>query len=1009
MLTYWRQKMTSINTNVGALVAQKNMMENNKELDQAMGRISSGLRINSAADDAAGSAIASKMDSQIRSLEVAVRNSNDSISMTQTAEGALGETESILQRVRELSVQAGNSTLSDSDRVMIQAEVDALLKEVDSIASKTNFNGVKLLDGTSKSVTFQIGINSSDSLDVSLQKAGSKALGLSFSQGVNLFTSERVEKTDFRLTAPIAKTDIKINVFNAFSSDFASNLSADADAAKTLATAINGNTGVHGAEADAFNTFTSVAKGSFNQTSTFTINGETVALASSYSSLVSNINESVSGVGAVLNGDNTVTLSNSDGSEIVIAEVSTSTGATDSGFTAGTYTGMVSMKNLDGSTVQIEAGSVSNGYTAGKGTIADVHAIGFNSVNTAGSISSDTVNGVALIDNEIRVNDILIGKSESVSASHIALAINAKTAEHGVTADANNTVSLDLDLGKVPQTANAFAINGTHTDFSASTTLSDIVSAINTKGIGDVRATANSSGQLVLSSASGQNIKVENMSGDTFVRRYTDINGTQGIEGIQTDTANDVDGLVANTNIGAAGDYGIDGALKDSTDLNGVVSITTGDTNTAAAISFTITGTDLDGNVQTEVIDAPLIATSGLRVVGQKVFSTVTNIHSSGDAGTLTIGIADSGTKLNSLIAANTDIAAIGTYTLTGSLADSQSLDAFVTITGALDESANTFVIVGTDRFGSYQREEFIGSSTAGGTAVSQKRFGTVTEISTEMDAGVIQAGTTRELADSIIVASTTKSGAGTLTLANNAVTHKDMGVKIQIASTADNSNEFVTIVGKGMLGDTISERLEMSNTGNVFSKNTFASITGITTSASFTSAAVMTAVQSYDSFVARGNMELTNSAGTPIKIDTVAEDHIVGLASGPSTTNSADDTLQKLGVQMQSNEQEVTAQDLSVGTLASANASLAIIDAAINKVSSFRASFGAVENRLDASINNLTTLKVNTAAAKSRILDADFAKETSNMTKHQILAQAATSMLAQANASKQGLLALLQ
>ena len=118
---------------------------------------------------------------------------------------------------------------------------------------------------------------------------------------------------------------------------------------------------------------------------------------------------------------------------------------------------------------------------------------------------------------------------------------------------------------------------------------------------------------------------------------------------------------------------------------------------------------------------------------------------------------------------------------------------------------------------------------------------------------------------------------------------------------------------------------------------------------------------------------------------------------------------LQKLGVQNQSQSFEVAGTNLAVDSLTNATASLALIDTAINKISSFRSSFGAVENRIDASISNLTTLKVNTEAAKSRIMDADFAKETSNLTKSQILSQAATSMLAQANASKQNLLALLQ
>ena len=131
--------MNTVNTNISALIAQKNMQEQNRDMDAAMQRLSSGLRINTAADDAAGSAIASTMEAQIKSLGVAIRNSNDAISMTQTAEGALGEMENILQRVRELSVQAGNSTLNASDRKMIQSEVTALLDEIDSIASKTNF------------------------------------------------------------------------------------------------------------------------------------------------------------------------------------------------------------------------------------------------------------------------------------------------------------------------------------------------------------------------------------------------------------------------------------------------------------------------------------------------------------------------------------------------------------------------------------------------------------------------------------------------------------------------------------------------------------------------------------------------------------------------------------------------------------------------------------------------------------------------------------------------------
>ena len=136
--------MASVNTNMGSLVAQANMGKQERAMNTAMERLSSGLRINSAADDAAGSAIASKLTSQVKSLGQAIRNANDAISLTQTAEGALGEVENILQRMRELSVQSGNDTLNASDRSQIQSELDQLAAEIDAIATKTNFNRVNL-------------------------------------------------------------------------------------------------------------------------------------------------------------------------------------------------------------------------------------------------------------------------------------------------------------------------------------------------------------------------------------------------------------------------------------------------------------------------------------------------------------------------------------------------------------------------------------------------------------------------------------------------------------------------------------------------------------------------------------------------------------------------------------------------------------------------------------------------------------------------------------------------
>jgi flagellin len=140
--------MTVINTNVGALTARTYALAANDGMQTAMERLSSGLRINSAADDAAGLAVANKMESQLRGMNVAIRNSQDGISLVQTAEAGMSEITNMIIRMRELSVQMNNGVYTDGDRSNAQLEVNALLAEIDKIANNTAFNNVKVLDGT---------------------------------------------------------------------------------------------------------------------------------------------------------------------------------------------------------------------------------------------------------------------------------------------------------------------------------------------------------------------------------------------------------------------------------------------------------------------------------------------------------------------------------------------------------------------------------------------------------------------------------------------------------------------------------------------------------------------------------------------------------------------------------------------------------------------------------------------------------------------------------------------
>ena len=171
----------TVNTNLASIQAQRSLSRLTDQLGQSFRRLSTGLRITSAADDAAGLAISERLRAQVRSLDQARRNANDGISMVQTAEGALDESGNLLIRLRELAVQASNGSVSPADRDTLQQEFGDLVDEIDRIAQSTEFNDIKLLDGTQASVTFHVGIGTTagvDSLTVDLDSARAADLGI---------------------------------------------------------------------------------------------------------------------------------------------------------------------------------------------------------------------------------------------------------------------------------------------------------------------------------------------------------------------------------------------------------------------------------------------------------------------------------------------------------------------------------------------------------------------------------------------------------------------------------------------------------------------------------------------------------------------------------------------------------------------------------------------------------------------------------------------------------------
>ncbi len=185
-----------INHNISAMNTHRMLSSNTNASAKSMEKLSSGYRINRAADDAAGLAISEKMRNQIRGLDQASRNSQDAISLIQTAEGALNETHAMLQRMAELTTQGANETITASDADKIQAEIDQLTSQIDSIANQTQFNTKKLLDGNTAMLTFQVGANSGETISLSLVDATAATLGVNAIKvdGDNATASASLEK-----------------------------------------------------------------------------------------------------------------------------------------------------------------------------------------------------------------------------------------------------------------------------------------------------------------------------------------------------------------------------------------------------------------------------------------------------------------------------------------------------------------------------------------------------------------------------------------------------------------------------------------------------------------------------------------------------------------------------------------------------------------------------------------------------------------------------------------------
>lgn len=417
-----------INTNIASLNAQRNLNKSQGSLATSLQRLSSGMRINSAKDDAAGLAISERFTAQIRGLNQAVRNSNDGISLAQTAEGALGEVTNNLQRIRELAVQSANATNSASDRAAMQQEVSQLVAEIDRVGTTTNFNGVKLLDGSFAGQTFQVGANVAETINVtSIVDSTKIGLGLDNSGATKVGTA---------VTGTLGAGDLLVNGVDVgiVSSQDAVAMAAAIDATSTSITATASGVG--------YNTgaFTDVAIAD-GETYTLTVGGVAItsAVAAGGAGVTDTMMDTALSAGAVqtaLSGagitytgsftNNNLTFTKTDGSNMVIAE-SGSAAFTGGAANTGTAYGKISVTSAGADLVIAGAAPATAGLTAGTttatGNTLDVSTVsGANALITAIDSALDTVNGsratLGAVQNRFEsVVNSLQTTSESLSAA----------------------------------------------------------------------------------------------------------------------------------------------------------------------------------------------------------------------------------------------------------------------------------------------------------------------------------------------------------------------------------------------------------------------------------------------------------------------------------------------------------------------------------------------------------------------------------------------------------------
>jgi len=546
--------MSVINTNVKALAAQASMSQVERNLQTSMERLSTGLRINSAKDDAAGLAISNRMTSQIRGYAVAIRNSNDGISMAQTAEGALGQVNSMLQRMRELAVQAANGAVTGADRSSLQLEVDQLKQQIQDVAVKTNHNNINLLDGSAGNVVLQTGVKAGDTMTIGFGSVQTKDIGEGIRASLTSVGGKVVagSSNTALVDGDLVLNGVVVGASMATDDDLSYETAAGDAATSAIAKAAAINrvaeqSGVY-ATVDKTVVFGATMSSTAATSGKVTINGVETATVyttdntelnrTAFAQAINAISEQT-GVKAINTHDDNqgLTLVAADGRNITIKTdnglTTAITGLAMSGVTPETHVGTYQLNTRDGSPITIgstvaqsQAGELHSGLAFGtfKANEAQIVTVNRASGNAApatgagaGLLKGNTlvINGVA-IDAAVGADDLasavgtsIPGSTKESSAIAIAAAINKKSELSGVTAVAEANVIQGTGFSTAAGTVTGVNINGKSiTGLTGFTNRDDVITFFNSyEGETGVKASAFGTG-IQLTAADGRNVSI---------------------------------------------------------------------------------------------------------------------------------------------------------------------------------------------------------------------------------------------------------------------------------------------------------------------------------------------------------------------------------------------------------------------------------------------------------------------------------------------------------------------